>query len=443
MLSRGKIAWLGILLLALLVTFRGQNVLYRVWTTRNALAIEDRNDLRSAVEKELSALPGRRAALVEKKLETDTALRALRAEAEKAMQRSRELRRQGSVTEREKEKAERAARSAKNAVISTFRKTGDRSLSLAKLTAALRTGHTTALPAILSPLIATLQEAQARAGEEWEKQKALVRETREALKSERNVKAARDRLANTSRRLGREIAALDRRTMLLTRRLTILSKPRTVSRQVAPQTTPVTLKGSASLSGSVGDATTPLIYNDLSKDQASLNAFLSNGAKTQKKFDWPVSPATEGISAYFHDELYVARMGQDHFAIDIVADQGTEIVAPADGLVLKAEDSGTGFQYILLLHKNGYMSFYGHVSEFDVEAGDLVRRGAILGKSGGQPGTTGAGKNTTGPHLHFEVWRDNRRLNPLLYLDLAMLPKNPVKIDPDQVPSDKVADLDS
>ncbi len=443
MISRGKIAWLGVLLLALLVTFRGQNVLYRVWTTRNALAIEDRNDLRSTVEKELSALPGRRAALVEKKLETDTALTALRTEAEEALRRSRELRRQGSAAERERKKAERTARSTKSAIISTFRKTGDRSLSLAKLTAALRTGHTTALPAILSPLIATLQEAQAKAGEEWEKQKALIRETREALKSERNVKAARDRLATMSRRLGREIAALDRRTMLLTRRLAILSKPRTVVRQVAPQPTSVTLKGSAVLSGAIGDATTPLIYNDLSKDQAALNAFLSEAGKAQKKLGWPVSPATEGISAYFHDELYVARMGQDHFAIDIVADQGTEIVAPADGLVLKAEDSGTGFQYVLLLHKNGYMTFYGHVSSFEVEAGDLVRRGAIIAQSGGQPGTVGAGKNTTGPHLHFEVWRENRRLDPLLYLDLTELPRDPVKVDPDQVPSDRVADLDS
>lgn len=443
MTSRGKIAWLGVLLLALLVTFRGQNVLYRVWTTRGALATEERRDQRAAVEAEISALPTERAALVTRKEQADATLSILRERSAAARKQVRELRQRTAASQREEQRAERDARMAKSSVMATYRKTGDKTLTPGTLLARLRTGDTAMLPPVLTSSVRQMEAAQAKATEERMRQKVITKELREALKAQRSLDTSVNRLAQQSRRLDKDIGALDRRKVLLNRRLVVLSRPRSVVRAVAPQPTPATLRGSASLSGSVGDATTPLIYDDLSRDQATLDAFLSASAKAQKKLDWPVSPASEGISAYYHDELYVARMGQDHFAIDIVVDQGTEIVAPADALVLKAEDSGTGFQYVLLLHRNGYVTLYGHVSSFGVEAGDLIRRGAVIAKSGGKPGTSGAGKNTTGPHLHFEVWKDNKRLDPLLYLDLDKLPKDPVKVDPDQVPSDTIADLNS
>lgn len=443
MIARGKIAWFGILVLALLVMVRGENVPYRVWTTRSTLAIEERKDQRAAVENEISGLPTQRAALVTEKEKVDRSLSVLREQNVVAQKRIRGLRKRSVMSQREEERADREARAAQSSVMGTYRKSGDRTLTAGKLLALLRTGKRIGLPAVLVPLVQKMEAAQAKAGEERTKQKGIAKELREALKAQRSLDASVNRLVHQGRRLGKDIGALDRRKVLLNRRLAVLSRPGPVIRAVAPQPTAAALRASASLSGSVGDATTPLIYTDLSRDQATLDTFLSRAAKTQKKLEWPVSPAIEGISAYYHDELYVAKMGQDHFAIDIVVDQGTEIVAPADALVLKAEDSGTGFQYILLLHKNGYMTFYGHVSSFGVDAGDLIRRGAIIGESGGKPGTSGAGKNTTGPHLHFEVWKDNKRLDPLLYLDLGKLPRDPVKVDPDQVPSETATDLDS
>lgn len=136
---------------------------------------------------------------------------------------------------------------------------------------------------------------------------------------------------------------------------------------------------------------------------------------------WPVSPS-RGISAYFHDSSYVKTFGFAHNAIDIRTPQGSAIRAPADGIVYKVKDNGYGYSYLILAHTGGYMTVYGHVSEFDVDEGDEVISGQIVGKSGGMPGSKGAGVVTTGPHLHFEVMKGSIYVDPLFYLPVNYLP---------------------
>lgn len=143
------------------------------------------------------------------------------------------------------------------------------------------------------------------------------------------------------------------------------------------------------------------------------------------KFPWPVDPK-EGLSAYFEDANYVKVFGVGHGAVDIPTNQGTEIQAPADAYVYKAKDNDYGYNYIILAHRGGFLTLYGHVSKLLVKEGDLVRKGDIIGLSGGAPGTPGAGWRTTGPHLHLEVWKDGKKVNPLLYLDLTKLPTEKV-----------------
>lgn len=135
---------------------------------------------------------------------------------------------------------------------------------------------------------------------------------------------------------------------------------------------------------------------------------------------WPIEPK-KGISAYFKDEKYKKHFEVEHRAIDIPAPQGSDIASAAAGYVYKTADNGMGYSYIVLLHRDNIRTIYGHMSEISVKEGQMVKEGEIIGKSGGMPGTKGAGTMTTGPHLHFEVLEGEIHRNPLEYLALDAL----------------------
>ncbi|MBI4359630.1 MAG: peptidoglycan DD-metalloendopeptidase family protein [Candidatus Jacksonbacteria bacterium] len=132
---------------------------------------------------------------------------------------------------------------------------------------------------------------------------------------------------------------------------------------------------------------------------------------------WPVPKNT--ITAYFRDPSYPYRYIFEHPAIDIRARQGTTVTASASGYVAKTrKDPGCAgrYSYIMLIHANGISTVYGHVNSIDVEEGQFVAQGQLIGRSGATPGTCGAGRLTTGPHLHFEVRLNGIPVDPLGYL---------------------------
>jgi murein DD-endopeptidase MepM/ murein hydrolase activator NlpD len=98
-----------------------------------------------------------------------------------------------------------------------------------------------------------------------------------------------------------------------------------------------------------------------------------------------------------------------HRGIDIVAPANTEILAPADGVVSRTGRFPQLGRSLDIAHGYGYVTRYAHMNKILVKSGDRVRRGDTIGLVG----STG---RSTGPHLHYEVFRDGRRVNPWKYL---------------------------
>ncbi|MEW5056809.1 MAG: M23 family metallopeptidase [Cycloclasticus sp.] len=98
-----------------------------------------------------------------------------------------------------------------------------------------------------------------------------------------------------------------------------------------------------------------------------------------------------------------------HHGVDIAGKSGTAVLAAASGLVtIASKKSGYGF-LIEVDHGGSYVTRYGHNKEILVKVGDLVKQGEVIAKMG----STG---RSTGPHVHFEVLRNGKKVNPRKYL---------------------------
>jgi murein DD-endopeptidase MepM/ murein hydrolase activator NlpD len=98
-----------------------------------------------------------------------------------------------------------------------------------------------------------------------------------------------------------------------------------------------------------------------------------------------------------------------HWGLDISTNIGNPIMATADGIVIKVETDRYLGKNVTISHGNGYTTVYGHMSNFAVKAGQKVKRRDIIGYIG----QTG---KAAGPHVHYEVMKDGKRVDPRNFL---------------------------
>lgn len=126
-------------------------------------------------------------------------------------------------------------------------------------------------------------------------------------------------------------------------------------------------------------------------------------------------PAEGRLTSRFGYRFSPINRGDDsessefHSGLDIASNADTPILATADGIVRHAGWRGGYGRMVLLEHEWGYSTLYGHTSKVLVRLGQTIRRGEMIAYMG----TTG---RSTGDHLHYEIWRHGKPVNPLRYL---------------------------
>ncbi len=111
------------------------------------------------------------------------------------------------------------------------------------------------------------------------------------------------------------------------------------------------------------------------------------------------------------------KVRKKHYGMDFTAKRGTPIYATGNGVVKRADNGSSGYgKHIRIDHGFGYISLYAHLSKYNVRRGQKVKRGDVIG----YVGNTG---RSVGPHLHYEIIKDNKKINPLNFYYGNLSPK--------------------
>ena len=120
-------------------------------------------------------------------------------------------------------------------------------------------------------------------------------------------------------------------------------------------------------------------------------------------------PVNGSVSSFFGKrESPTNGMNEFHSGLDISTTQGNPVRATADGIVSFSGWNGGSGNLVVLEHGHGFSTFYAHNKMDTVKVGQKVRRGDIISYAG----STG---NSTGPHVHYEIWKEGKPVNPIEY----------------------------
>ncbi len=119
-------------------------------------------------------------------------------------------------------------------------------------------------------------------------------------------------------------------------------------------------------------------------------------------------PSQLPLQGYVTQRLSLSSVYQrkNHYGIDIAAKEGEAILASASGYVVFAGWTYDMGNLVILYHGNNYFTYYGHNQRNLVQTNDVIKRGDVIGLVG----STGV---SSGPHLHFEIWKDGEPIDPM------------------------------
>ena len=164
---------------------------------------------------------------------------------------------------------------------------------------------------------------------------------------------------------------------------------------------------SKNMAGKGSNSLSEMLYQQL-KGIAGIPDDSGEGTKDTSLPVWPVKNARVSSSYGWRKDPF---SGNDkfHHGVDLAAGRGTEVKAAMSGKV-QITDNQNGYGKVVVLdHGQGFSTLYAHNDDILVKAGDWVTKGTAIAKVG----STG---RSTGPHLHFEVRRDGKQLDPEEFL---------------------------
>ena len=133
-------------------------------------------------------------------------------------------------------------------------------------------------------------------------------------------------------------------------------------------------------------------------------------------FIWPIEWQGATSKWGYRTDPVTGEREVKHSGIDLKAKMGTPVYAPANGVVRVAEWWNGYGRVVIIDHISGYSTRFAHLSKYTVKAGDTVRKGDLIAK-------TGSSGKSTGPHLHYEIRRDEVALNPMKFKEEEILVK--------------------
>ena len=152
-------------------------------------------------------------------------------------------------------------------------------------------------------------------------------------------------------------------------------------------------------------------YDELIEEVKKKNELLASIPAIQPVANKKLKQMASGFGFRIHPIYKTSKM---HQGMDFTAAIGTEIYATGDGVVINAgAERGYGNQ-VEISHGYGYMTRYAHMSKIKVRRGQKVKRGEVIGN-------VGSSGLSTGPHLHYEVHKNGKQINPInfYYNDLT------------------------